>query len=105
MSSLLHARRNATRPMFRQERNPDDFSISVRHDAKAMSLLLNIAHSAQLTRESLSIMRPAMRRRVAEVDPSLAGDVERELARMQQKAVAADKRQKKQWTGAFNRSA
>jgi len=39
------------------------------------------------------------------VDPSLAGDVERELERMQQKAVAADMRQKKQWMGAFNRSA
>ena len=42
-------------------------------------------------------------RRVAEVDPSLAADVDRELARMRQKDAAAERRQKKQWKGAFNR--
>lgn len=42
-------------------------------------------------------------RRVAEVDPSLAADVDRELARMRQKDAAAERRQKKQWKGAFSR--
>jgi hypothetical protein len=42
-------------------------------------------------------------RRVAEVDPSLAADVDRELARMRQKDAAAERRQKKQWKGAICR--
>jgi hypothetical protein len=42
-------------------------------------------------------------RRVAEVDPSLAADVDRELARMRQKDAVAERRQKKQWKGAFSR--
>ena len=47
--------------------------------------------------------RSGICRRVAEVDPSLAADVDRELARMRQKDAAAERRQKKQWKGAFSR--
>lgn len=40
-------------------------------------------------------------RRVAEIDPSLKPDVERNIARMNTKASAADRRQAKQWRGSM----
>lgn len=53
--------------------------------------------------ESQTVRHQSWCRRVAEVDPSLAGDVDRELARMRQKEAEAERRQKKQWKGAFSR--
>lgn len=40
-------------------------------------------------------------RRVAEIDPALKAEVEREIARMNAKAAASDRRQAKQWRGSI----
>lgn len=37
------------------------------------------------------------------MDPSLSGDVDKEVARMRQREADAERKQKKQWKGAFSR--